>query len=75
MKRKFALLAFAATLATAAAVANALPKYAITFVFYSDLSYTTAVGEGHRDCRNNWTIFWGEKSPYPAEKYVEECPI
>jgi len=75
MKLKFALVAVAAVLATAATVANALPKYAITFIFYSDLAHTAVVGEGHRDCRNNWTIFWGEKTQYPETKEEYECPV
>ena len=75
MKRKLILLSLAATLATAAAAAYALPQYAITFIFYSDATYTTEVGEGHRDCRNNWHVFWGEKTAYPVAKYQENCPI
>lgn len=75
MKRKLALASLAAALTTAATVAYALPQYAITFNYYSDATYTTLVGEGHRDCRNNLHMFWGEKTAYPAEKYVENCPI
>lgn len=73
MKRTFALLSLAATLATAATVAYALPQYSYHFTFYSDSSHTTVVGEGFRDCRNGWHIYWGEKTANMVGTEQELC--
>jgi len=76
MKRKLALFSLAASLlAAAASTAYALPQYAYTFYFYSDASYTTIVGEGHRDCRNNLHMYWGQQTRYLVPRDEEPCPI
>lgn len=73
MKRKLTVLAIAASLATAATVAFAVPQYGYTVTYYSDATYTTIVGTGEFTCTGKWRLYSGVKTPYYLETEEIEC--
>jgi hypothetical protein len=74
MKRNKLALLLAATLLTITSSAYALIDRGYSAVYYSDATYTTAVGEGGITCiRNNKWMAWGVSTPYYIVYERQSC--